>query len=119
MLEPLFPRYLFIELGRSLESMSWSPIRSTTGVSRLVTFGQSPARVSEAIVDELRAHEQFAQTRQAFTPGDTLLIERGPFKGLEAVFQMLDGEQRVMVLLDLMGKPVRVKLGVNEVSLGS
>ena len=38
--EPLFPRYLFIRLDASQEGRSWNPIRSTTRVSRLVSFSQ-------------------------------------------------------------------------------
>src|SRR4051812_8030711 len=38
-LEPLFPRYLFIRLGEGGSARSWMPIRSTRGVSRLVSFG--------------------------------------------------------------------------------
>ena len=44
--EALFPRYLFIRLGTGLESQSWSPIRSTVGVSRLVMRMRTP-RLSE------------------------------------------------------------------------
>lgn len=117
LLEPLFPRYLFIELGQSLESRSWAPIRSTQGVSHLVRFGQSPAKVSSEVVDQLRAQEAVLDEEQAFEPGARLLIQQGPFKGLEAVFQMLDGEQRVMVLLELLGKPLRMRLEANEVAV--
>jgi transcriptional antiterminator RfaH len=37
--EALFPRYLFIRLGNDLSDKGWGPIRYTTGVSRLVSFG--------------------------------------------------------------------------------
>ncbi len=37
--EPLFPRYLFIRLDTGDSAKSWSPIRSTRGVSKLVGFG--------------------------------------------------------------------------------
>ena len=51
--QPLFPRYLFIRLGIDFKSQSWSPIRSTPGVSRLVRFGLEPAKVDD---DLLRLH---------------------------------------------------------------
>ena len=50
--EPLFSRYLFIRLD-TVQS-NWSPIRSTLGVSRLVTFGNQPAVVPDALIDDLR-----------------------------------------------------------------
>ena len=43
--EPMFPRYLFIRLDTSGSGPSWSPIRSTLGVSQLVRFGGQPAVV--------------------------------------------------------------------------
>ena len=39
--EPMFPRYLFVWLN--LEQDNWHSIRSTKGVSHLVTFGDHPA----------------------------------------------------------------------------
>ena len=50
--EPMFSRYLFIQLDKV--SSNWSPIRSTMGVSKLVTFGNQPAAVPPDIVDALR-----------------------------------------------------------------
>jgi transcriptional antiterminator RfaH len=118
LIEPLFPRYLFIALGQSAQSRSWSPIRSTQGVSTLVRFGQEPARVQPEVVDQIRAQEHEIPEASAFAPGERLLITQGPFKGLEGVFQMLDGEQRAMVLLELLGKPVRVPVEVSGVVAG-
>ena len=37
-LEPLFSRYLFIQLDTSHSGQNWGPIRSTKGVARIVTF---------------------------------------------------------------------------------
>ena len=48
--EPLFPRYFFIRLDASQQGKSWNPIRYTTGVSRLVSFGNVPAKVDDALV---------------------------------------------------------------------
>lgn len=55
--EPLFPRYLFIRLGQGYSAPSWAPIRSTKGVSRLVSFGVEPAKVADSLVETLRAQE--------------------------------------------------------------
>jgi hypothetical protein len=57
--EPMFPRYLFIRLDSSDQGKSWSPIRSTLGVSQLVHFGiawpVSPQpRSVDAVSDDLQ-----------------------------------------------------------------
>ncbi len=109
--EPLFPRYMFIRLGTGLESQSWSPIRSTIGVSRLVTFGQTPARVDDALVSVLRDKNESTEVqRRHFEPGEQVVVANGPFAGVEAVYQMSDADGRVMVLLNLMSKQVKMTI---------
>ncbi len=119
--EPLFPRYLFIHLGLDFKSQSWAPIHSTTGVSRLVRFGTEPAKVDDALIEVLREQEGHfkAQPQKLFTAGQKVVVTQGPFAGIEGVFQMATGEERVMVLIELMSKPVSLPLAPNQVkSLG-
>jgi len=109
--EPLFPRYLFIRLDAGLESTGWGPIRSTLGVARLVTFGNQPAKISDALVRAIRAQTADATApQQYFEEGQSLVVTDGPFMGLEAVYQMHDGESRVMVLLNILTKPVQLSI---------
>ncbi len=115
--EPLFPRYLFIRLGHGLEAQSWAPIRSTLGVSRLVRFGMEPAKVEDELIELLRLQESAHKTQpvKLFQPGQRLQITRGPFAGVEGIFQMSDGEQRVMLLIELMSKQVPLRVAPDEV----
>jgi transcriptional antiterminator RfaH len=115
--EPLFPRYLFIQLGQGAQSQSWAPIRSTRGVSRLVSFGNEPAKVPSELVECLKLLdlERAGTIKPAFQPGDGVKVLEGPFAGLDAVYQMRDGEGRVMVLIELMSKPTQLKLRVGQV----
>ena len=46
--EPMFSRYLFIQLDD--QTQNWGPIRSTLGVSKLVSFGPQPAKVPPELV---------------------------------------------------------------------
>src|SRR3569623_35819 len=110
--EPLFPRYLFIQLGQGSSAKSWSPIRSTKGVSRLVSFGTEPAKVDDQLIDVLKHQEQShqAQPQRLFTAGDRVLLTDGPFAGIEGLYQMQDGERRVMVLIVLMSKPAPLRV---------
>lgn len=110
--EPLFPRYLFINLDASRYGQNWAPIRSTWGVSGLVTFGSSPAKVDTFLINLLRQQEQelSENPQRLFSHGEQLLIADGPFAGLEAVFQMPSGENRAIVLIKLMGKLAQMKI---------
>jgi transcriptional antiterminator RfaH len=114
--EPLFPRYLFIRLGLDFKSQSWAPIRSTTGVSRLVRFGMDPAKVDDGLIEVLRQQESAfkSQPKKLFSAGDRIVITQGPFAGIEGVFQMAQGEQRVMVLIELMSQSVALPLAPNQ-----
>jgi transcriptional antiterminator RfaH len=115
--KPLFPRYLFIRLGQDMQSKSWGPIRSTVGVQKLVSFGLEPAKVASELIETIRSHElQFkAMPRKLFEPGQRVVLTQGPFAGIEGVFQMTDGNQRVMVLIEMMRKPVAVTAAPHQV----
>lgn len=107
--EALFPRYMFIRLSTDAESQSWSPIRSTVGVSRMVTFGQTPAKINDELIEELRAHSNATDVvLRHFEPGEQVVVTDGPFVGVEAIYQMTDGEGRVMVLLNILSKQVKM-----------
>ncbi len=115
--EPLFPRYLFIRLDTGHTAKSWTPIRSTRGVSKLVSFGNQPARVTDELVELIRARESSGEIdeKRLFKPGEPIRVLDGPFAGVEGIFQSLDGTQRVMILIDLMSKPL--KMGVSLTSI--
>ena len=110
--EPLFPRYLFIRLGQGESAQSWAPIRSTKGVSRLVSFGSEPAKVSDSLVEALRAQEASVQAEpeRLFKPGERVRLTEVPFAGMEGIYQMADGERRVMVLIELLSKQVSLRV---------
>jgi transcriptional antiterminator RfaH len=115
--EPLFPRYLFIELDTGPSGLSWGPIRSTTGVTSLVRFGLQPARAPTGLIDTLRALEaQHAQSAaRPLEPGDLVSLREGPFAGLQAVYQCQDSNARITVLLEVMSRPVRVQVEAGAV----
>ena len=110
--EPLFPRYVFV--GAS-EEQSWSPVRSTLGVSALVRFGGRVSTVPEGLVESLR-HASLAPEAQQplFERGQRVRITAGDFAMLEAVFDIAEGEERATVLLDLLGRQTRVKVAVGD-----
>lgn len=108
--EPLFARYLFIDLDSDMAGKSWAPIRSTLGVSKLVTFGNEPAKVNSGLIALLkdRATTLSETPESPFKPGDTVTIRDGAFSGIEAVYQMDNGEARAMVLIELLHRPTKV-----------
>jgi len=108
--EPMFPRYLFIRLDSSDQGKSWSPIRSTLGVSQLVHFGARAAKVDDTLVDLLRQRERSLPTEAMFHSGDSVVIAEGPFAGIEAIYQTADAERRAFILLEFLSKPVSMHI---------
>jgi transcriptional antiterminator RfaH len=108
--EPMFPRYLFIRLDSSDQGKSWSPIRSTLGVSQLVQFGARAAKVDDTLVDLLRQRERTLPTEAMFHSGDSVVIADGPFAGIEAIYQTADAERRAFILLEILAKPVSMHI---------
>ena len=110
---PLFPRYLFVKIDTA--STGWSAIRSTFGVSSLVCFGDAPAPVPEGLVETLMGNEdengciQLGR-RSEFKKGQGIEIIDGPMAEMVAVFDHMDDKDRVVVLLDLMGRQVRARV---------
>lgn len=108
----MFPRYGFVRCGRAEQSIS--PIRSTPGVTGLVTFGTLPATLDEALLEAIRvlAAQQARSVEERgcpFREGDTVDITLGPLKGMSGIVSRV-ADERVTVLLSLLGreKPVAI-----------
>ncbi len=112
--EPMFPSYVFVQLDTSenIKGQSWSPIRSTLGVRDLVKFGGHPAKVDADLITALQGREQLQQSnpQALFAAGDKVVITDGPFAGIEAIYQTADAEQRSMILLSMLNKPVAMRI---------
>lgn len=109
--EPLFPGYLFIYLDTHVDN--WSPIRSTRGVSRVVTFNGRPVPVEPALIDGIRGRLVEPMREGAcLRAGDALRMVSGPFSGFDAVFQSFDGDERVVILLQLLQRTQSVVVPV-------
>ena len=113
--EPLFPRYMFIDL---CENSSFQSVRNTRGVQNFVCFGQMPAMIDGAIVEGLKTRCGVADVTTSYAlpkEYDRVKILHGPFRNLEAVFQCGDGEQRSVVLLSLLQRQVILQVDNNSI----
>lgn len=104
--EALFPGYLFLRMDLS---NSWYPIRSTRGVSRIVSFGGMPCPVPDALIQQIQQRLQAPLAPTPFTHGERVLVKAGN-SDLQAIFLSDDGEERAVILLNLMQREQRVVL---------
>ena len=115
---PMFPRYLFVALDS--EGGQWWSIRSTIGVSKTISFDGRPALVPFEIIDEIMARQDekgLVKTHAgcAFKPGERVKIINGPLNDVEGLFESPTDKERVTILLNLMGREVRVRVPLETV----
>jgi transcriptional antiterminator RfaH len=116
---PLFPRYLFVNFDP--EHARWRSILSTLGVASMICHGEKPSHVPEGVVEEIRQAERggwFDDVGRVsrLKIGDTVRIACGPFADLVGQLQSLTSDDRVRVLLDILGRRVMTIVKLKEVA---
>ena len=110
-IEPMFSRYLFIQLDQV--TTNWGPIRSTLGVSKLVTFGNQAASISNEFVEILQ-RTPLQDSKHILKQGDEVEIMQGPLKGVKGIFDQQDVELRAMILIELINQSHKVQVSMQE-----
>jgi transcriptional antiterminator RfaH len=110
---PLYPSYLFVTIDPTVQR--WRSIHSTVGVTRLVCNGDVPAAIDDAIIHGLKSREDAQgfiqlQRRPQFAAGDKVRIREGVFSDCLGLFEGMGDRERVAILLELLGRKVRVVL---------
>ena len=112
-IEALFPRYVFVQLDPQRQNTT--PIRSTRGAVGLVRFGGQAATVPDEVIAELFERQEKASGLHMYRPpefqkGERIRMVDGPLTGIDGVFSQPDGDLRVIVMLELLGKANEVKV---------
>jgi transcriptional antiterminator RfaH len=115
---PLFPRYLFV--GIDLVHQKWRVIRSTVGITNLVYSGDEPAPVADDVIYCLKQREDSKGCVQLnlaprFSPGDAVRLIGGAFSDCLGLFESMSDGERVLVLLDFLGRKVRVTMNIDTI----
>jgi transcriptional antiterminator RfaH len=112
---PLFPGYAFV-----LIQLQWSAARWCPGVRRLVMDGIQPARVPDAVIEDIRARERNGAvelSRNGFKLGAKVRLLAGPFQSHVAIYAGMTGLERVAVLLSLFGGERRITFGRGDIEV--
>ena len=105
---PLFPGYMFVAFER--ENTPWHKINSTYGVSKLLTLNSEPYLVPNILITDIMARCNQAGVllpQKQFSKDDSVRLVSGPFDNFLATVESIDENQRVWVLIDLMGQATR------------
>lgn len=116
---PLFPRYLFVRID--MATQRWRSVQSTFGVSRLVLNGSDPAPVAQQVLHLLKAREDESgfiklDQRPKFALGEKVRVLAGAFADNLGLFDGLADRDRIAILLDLLGRKVRVSIEADMVA---
>lgn len=113
---PLFPGYLFARFN--LET-HYRAVHYARGVQNLVSFGSDLAIVEDEVIESIRSRMQngyVALPPPSFTQGQIVRIQKGPFEGLDAIFEReMSDHQRVMLLFQELSFQGRMIVDIGDV----
>jgi len=116
---PLFPGYIFVRFDPLVAR--WRSVMSTVGVRRLICRGELPASVPEGVIDDILARRDergwiVMSDPSSFKRGDRVQVTDGVFSDAIGLFDAVSDRNRIFVLLELLGRTVRVRLPADVVT---
>lgn len=110
--EPLFPGYLFLNLA--VDDPLLGKVRSTFGVRGLLRFGEQPATLDNAIIEDIRQRTRQNAPAPEFSQGEAIRLTEGPFKDYQAIFNRYDGEERAIILIQLLNQQNQLLVSLEQ-----
>ena len=107
---PLFPGYMFIKFDRA--ESEWHKINNTYGVSRLITFNYILKSVPIIFINHLMKRYDLSGKLipiQKLKKGDQVTVLKGPFANFIATVEKCEADQRIWILMDLMGRKAKIQ----------
>jgi transcriptional antiterminator RfaH len=108
--QPLFPGYMFISFDRT--KLEWHKINNTYGVSGLVTFNSLLKSIPTSFIDSLMKRYDLSGNllpMQKLKKGDQVKVLSGPFANFIATVEKYETDQRIWILMDLMGRKTKIQ----------
>ena len=115
--KPLFPGYMFVRI--ELNNAPWQKIKSTRGVSRIFCQNGIPKLVpSEVIFSLMSRCDSLGNLLppETLERGDPVVIVSGALANFVATVETIDINNRIWVLLDVMGQLTRVNVVSRQIN---
>jgi transcription antitermination factor NusG len=112
---PLFPGYVFCRGNLSRQPR----LVSTPGVIGILTFGGTPAVISETEIDALRAvirSGAFVEPWQYVREGERVRVCKGSLAGLEGILVRTKSDCRVVLSVETLCRSVAVEVNRDSVA---
>ena len=116
--KPLFPGYMFIRFDKA--NIEWHKINNTYGVSSLITFNSILKSIPTAFVDNLmKRYDSSGKLLpiQKLKKGDQVTVLMGPFANFIATVEKYEADQRILILVDLMGRKTKIQTPSDNLTL--
>ena len=105
--EALFPNYVFAQLDH--DKHNFTSVRSTRGVIGFVKQGKDYQKVSQALVDVFMQCDTVEKLDSALpSKGDHVMLQHPQYQNIPAIYQEPKGENRAILLIQLLNKPVEL-----------
>lgn len=119
---PLFPRYLFVELD--IEQDRFLSVDSTRGVAYLLRQNGCPAPLPSGVVESLLMQADVKEvvplsSLELFELGMKLRILDGAFAGYQGIYERMTDNERVQLLLEMLGRDIRINIPLHAVAKAS
>lgn len=117
-LKPLFPGYMFVTFD--IQDAPWRKINNTMGVSKLVSFNSYPKPVPIDLVSGLMQRCDVSGKLlppKRLNKGDEVQFLNGPFANFVTTVEEIDAQQRVWVLMKLMGRSTRISVNIEGLKI--
>ena len=118
--QPLFPGYMFITFNKA--ESEWHKINNTYGVSRLITFNSTLKSIPTRFVDNLRKRYDLSGKLlpiKKLNKGDQVTVLTGPFANFIATVEKYEADQRIWILMDLMGRKAKMQTPLEDVQISN
>ena len=116
--KPLFPGYMFVKFDRA--ESAWHKINSTYGVSRLITFNSTLKSIPTIFVDHLMKRYDLSGKLlpiKKLKKGNQVTVLNGPFANFIATVEKYEADQRIWILMDLMGRKTKIQTPSDNLTL--
>lgn len=113
---PMFSGYVFVALNSLVDG--WYTIKNTRGVSRMVMFGETPARVAHELIDVIKEKERASTEDPVEHPiqvGDHVKVSEGALCGYEGLVESVSSQERVTLLLKYAQSYTRLTIARDQV----
>jgi len=116
--QPLFPGYMFIRFDKT--KSGWQKINNTYGVSRLITFNSILRSIPNVFIDDMMKRYDLSGKLlpiKKLKKGDQVKILKGPFANFIACIEEYEKDQRIWILMDLMGRKTKIQTNIDALQV--